>query len=295
MRGTVIVKDQSYGLLIALPAILVLTLIIIFPMLYSLYLSFVPLELLNPNAPRRFVGFQSYLAVLKDARFSSSLAHTLVFVAITMTVELLLGLGIALLLNQSELKAKGLLRTLLVLPLMVAPIVSGLQWRWIFADQYGILNHILGALRLPTPVWLGSQITAMTTIVVANLWVATPFVFMVLLAGLQGMPEEPIEAAIIDGTSWFQRLWHVVLPMLRPALGVALLIRLADAIRIFDIVYILTGGGPGDSTQVFSTYIFRISYGSLDLSQGAAGSFIMVFITAVISLIMARRFRSSYG
>jgi multiple sugar transport system permease protein len=135
----------------------------------------------------------------------------------------------------------------------------------------------------------------MTAIVVANLWVATPFVFMVLLAGLQGMPAEPIEAAIIDGTALLQRLWYVVLPMLRPAIRVVLLIRLADAIRIFDIVYILTGGGPGDSTQVFSTHIFRVSYGSLDLSQGAAGSFIMVFITAVISLIMARRFSSPRG
>jgi multiple sugar transport system permease protein len=295
MRGTEILKDRTYGLLIALPAILVLVLIIIFPMLYSLYLSFVPLELLNPGAPRRFVGLQSYLAVLKDYRFTSSLLHTLVFVCITMTVEFLLGLGIALLLNQSQLKGRGLLRTLLVLPLMVAPIVSGLQWRWIFADQYGILNYILGVLRLPAPVWLGSQVTAMTAIVVANLWVATPFVFMVLLAGLQGMPGEPIEAGIIDGAGWFQRLWYIILPLLRPAIRVVLLIRLADAIRIFDIVYILTGGGPGDSTQVFSTYIFRVSYGNLDLSQGAAGSFIMVCITAIISLIVARRFGSARG
>jgi multiple sugar transport system permease protein len=284
-------KDRTYGMLLAVPASATLLAIVIFPMLFSLHLSVVPLDLLHPGTPRHFAGLTVYAAVIADPRFIASLLHTLVFVVLTMTAELVLGLGVALVLNQASLAGRGIFRTLLVLPLMVAPVVSGLQWRWIFSDQYGVLNYLLSLLHLPAPLWLGHPASAMAAIIVANLWVATPFVLLVLLAGLQGMPDEPIEAARIDGAGWWQRLRLVVLPLLRPAIRVVLLIRLADAIRIFDIVYVLTGGGPGDATQVFSTYIFQTSYGSLDLSKGAAGSFIMVFITALISFFLARRFR----
>jgi len=285
------VKDRTYGLLLAAPATLVLLLIIVFPLAFSVVLSVVPLDLLNPGAPRRFVGLASYLAVLSDPRFVSSLVHTMVFVVVTLAVEMAIGLSVALMLDRPWLSARGVARTLIIFPLMVAPIVSGLQWRWIFSDQYGILNYVLGFLHLPAPIWFASPVTAMTAVIVANLWVATPFDIMVLLAGLQGIPDEPVEAAIIDGAGPFQRLRFVILPLLRPAILVVLLIRLADAIRIFDIVYVLTGGGPGDSTQVFSTYIFRVSFNSLNLSQGAAGSFIVVLITAGISLLLARRLR----
>lgn len=284
-------KDRTYGMLLALPASVALLAIVIFPLLYSLQLSVVPLDLLNPGAARRFAGLAVYGSVIRDPRFLASILHTLVFVVATMSIELVIGLGAALVLNQPGLAGRGTFRTILALPLMVAPVVSGLQWRWIFSDQYGVLNYLLSLLRIPTPIWLGSPASAMAAIVIANLWVATPFDFLVLLAGLQGMPEEPIEAARIDGAGWWQRLRFVVLPLLRPAIRVVLLIRLADAIRIFDIVYVLTGGGPGDSTQVFSTYIFQTSYGSLQLSRGAAGSFIMVIITALISIFLARRLR----
>lgn len=286
-------KDRTYGVLLAVPASVTLLAIVIFPMLFSLQLSVVPLDLLHPGTQRHFAGLTVYAGVITDPRFIASLLHTFVFVLCTMTVELVLGLGVALVLNQASLAGRGIFRTLLVLPLMVAPVVSGLQWRWIFSDQYGVLNYLLSLLHLPAPLWLGSPTSAMAAIVVANLWVATPFVLMVLLAGLQGMPEEPIEAARIDGAGWWQRLRLVVLPLLRPAIRVVLLIRLADAIRVFDIVYVLTGGGPGDATQVFSTYIFQTSYGSLDLSKGAAGSFIMVLITALVSFFLARSFRDS--
>jgi multiple sugar transport system permease protein len=287
------VKDRTYGALLALPAVAVLLAIVLFPMLFALYLSVVPLDLLHPGAPRHFAGLAVYASVLSDPRFLASLVHTLLFVLLTMSVEFVLGLGMAMILNQrGGLRGRGVFRTLLVLPLMVAPVVSGLQWRWIFSDQYGVLNYLLSLLHLPAPLWLGSPVSAMSAIIVANLWVATPFVLLVLLAGLQGMPDEPIEAARIDGAGWWQRLFFVVLPLLKPAISVALLIRLADAIRIFDIVYIHTGGGPGDATQVFSTYIFRTAYGSLDLSRGAAGSYIMVAITALISLFLAWRFRA---
>ncbi len=285
------VKDRTYGLLLAAPAGAILLLIIVFPLVYSISLSFVPLDLLTPGAPRRFVGLATYAAVLSDPRFIGSLVHTMIFVGVTLTIELVVGLAVALMLDRPWLKGKGAARTLIIFPLMVAPIVAGLQWRWIFSDQYGILNYALGFLHLPTPVWFASPTTAFAAIIVANLWVATPFDIMVLLAGLQGIPDEPVEAAVIDGAGPVQRLRYVILPLLRPAILVVLLIRLADAIRIFDIVYVLTGGGPGDSTQVFSTYIFRVSFNSLNLSQGAAGSIIMVLITAGISLLLARQLR----
>jgi len=286
-----LLSDRNYGLLLVLPTTTVLVLIIIFPLGYSIYLSFVSLDLLRPGHGSNFVGLLNYLRVVTDPLFAQSLLRTLAFVVVTLSFELVYGLFVAILLNRAVLKGRGVFRTLLVFPLMIAPIVSGLQWRWILADQYGVLNYLLHLVGLPAPVWLGEPVSAMAAIFVANFWVSTPFDIMVLLAGLQGIPDEPVEAAIIDGAGWFTRLRYVTLPLLKPAILVVLLIRLADAIRIFDIVYVLTGGGPGDSTEVFSTYIFRVSFTNLNLSQGAAGSLVMVFITALMSFILSRRFR----
>ena len=286
-----VLSDRNYGLLLVLPTTIVLVLIIIFPLGYSLYLSFVSLNLLRPGQGSHFVGLLNYLRVVTDPLFDQSLLRTLAFVVGTLTVELAYGLLVAILLNRADLKGRGAFRTLLLFPLMIAPIVSGLQWRWILADQYGVLNYLLHVVGLPAPVWLGEPVSAMAAIFIANFWVSTPFDIMVLLAGLQGIPDEPVEAAIIDGAGWFSRLRYVVLPLLKPAILVVLLIRLADAIRIFDVVYVLTGGGPGDSTEVFSTYIFRVSFTNLNLSQGAAGSLVMVLITALMSFILSRRFK----
>jgi len=280
--------DTSFGILLALPAIVVIMFIIVFPLAYSIYLTVVPLNLLEPSSRRVFVGLRSFLNVLHNREFFEALLNTFRFVGMTISLELLIGFCIALMLMEEHIRGKGVFKALFTLPLMVAPLVVGLQWRWILADQYGILNYMLHWLHIPAPLWLVNPSSAMWSVVIANLWVATPFVMLVLLAGLQSIPDEPIESSIIDGANWFQRMRYVVLPLLSNTIVVILLIRIADAMRVFDIVYILTGGGPGNSTEVISTFVFTISFEYLKLSEGAAASFILVAIMALISLVLIR-------
>ena len=174
---------------------------------------------------------------------------------------------------------------------MVAPVVSGLQWRWLFADQYGIINHLLSLIGIKAPLWFTGSSTAWVTIVVSNLWLATPFVILVLLAGLGGLSEELNEAAAIDGADSRQIFWKVILPQLKPTLLIILVIRLTDAFRIYDLVYILTGGGPGGSTEVLSTYIYKRIFTDWKFGQGAAASFLVMLIIGMLSLLCNRLMR----
>ena len=202
----------------------------------------------------------------------------------TIVLEFIIGFAVSLLLY-TEVKGSRIFRLIFAIPLMVAPVVSGLQWRWLFADQYGIINHILNLIGVDAPMWFTQGNTAWVTIIVANLWLAAPFVILVLLAGLGGLPEELNEAAAIDGAGRWQIFTKVILPQLKPTILVILVIRLTDAFRIYDLIYILTGGGPGGSTEVLSTYIYKRIFTDWQFGQGSAASFLVMLLIGVISLI----------
>jgi multiple sugar transport system permease protein len=199
-------------------------------------------------------------------------------------------MAIALLLNQN-MRGMGKFRLIFSLPLLMAPSVAGLQFRFLFEDQYGAINAILKSIGIDGPLWLVDVAAARAAILLSNLWLATPFVVLVLLAGMANLPDEPFEAARLDGAGPFQVFRHIMLPMLRPAILVILVIRLADAFRVFDLVYILTGGGPGHSTDVLSTYIYRETFVRADFAGGAAASFVLVAIVAVLSFLSLRLLR----
>jgi multiple sugar transport system permease protein len=264
---------------------------IVYPLFWSLNLSLHSFDIINPAAISEFIGLTNYLEILSSRGFYDALFNTFGFVIASLTLELLIAFPIALLLHRG-LPGTGLFRLIFSLPLMVAPIVAGLLWQFMFADQYGAVNNILSSLGVEGPLWLASVWGARAAVLIGNLWLATPFVILVLLAGMATLPDELFEAARIDGARGDQFFWYVMLPLLRPALLIILVVRLTDAIRVFDIVYILTGGGPGTATEVLSTYIYRETFTRLHFAQAAAASFIMLAITGLVSLGTIRVLRS---
>ena len=190
------------------------------------------------------------------------------------------------------LRGSRVFRAIVALPLMVAPVVGALAWRFVFVDGYGLIDSLAGRFGGDGPLWFADVWLARATIVIANLWMALPFDILVLLAGLASLPHEPLEAARVDGASPTQILCAIVLPLLKPVIAVILVVRLADAFRIFDVVYVLTGGGPANATDVLSTYIYRQMFTAFDFPGGAAAAVLLVLVTAAFSLLAVSLLRS---
>ena len=278
------------GVVFTVPALGVMAAIVGFPLLYSLSLSFSSLDLLDPQAEQRFVGLRNYTTLLRNPEFRNSVAITTVFVILTVSLEIVVGMAIALLLNQ-RMRGLTVFRLIICLPLLMAPSVAGLQFRFLFADQYGGLNAMLERVGVAGPLWLVSSWAARGSVLLTSMWLATPFVVLVLLAGMANLPEEPFEAARMDGASGLRSFWHIMLPMLRPALLIIIVVRMADAFRIFDVVYLLTAGGPGRSTDVLSNFIYRETFVRVDLPEGAAASFLLIAVVGALSYLSVRVLR----
>lgn len=282
-------RRRIAGYTLVAPACILLLITFAVPLIYAFLISISDSNAVIDNQ-FVFVGLDNYLSVIKSSKFQSALFHTCFFVITTILLELVIGFGIALLLYR-EVAGSRIFRLIFAVPLMVAPVVSGLQWRWLFADQYGIINYLLSLVGINAPLWFTDSSTAWVTIVVSNLWLAAPFVILVLLAGLGGLSEELNEAAAIDGADSRQIFWKVILPQLKPTLLIILVIRLTDAFRIYDLVYILTGGGPGGATEVLSTYIYKRIFTDWKFGQGAAASFLVMLIIGILSLLCNRLMR----
>lgn len=283
---TVKLRDPKVGIALAMPSLAVVVVVMFLPIVYSVYVSLRDVDLLRPwSAP--YVGLQNYRAILSDPALVRSLTNTAVYAVASIAVEVLVGLGFAVLLNQ-RIGDGGVFRTLLTMPLFVAPVVVGLQWRWLLINEYGVLNYVLGALGIRGPTWLGTPGPAMASVVIADSWLVTPFSMLVLLAGLQGIPQELLEAASIDGASSYQRFVRVTLPLLRPALLVIILIRTIDAVRVFDLVWILTGGGPASATEMLSTLTYRMAFQYFKMGQASALAIVIVVILCVLSAVLIK-------
>lgn len=268
------------GVLLTGPAIGALVLTVFFPLVWTVWLSFQQFTLAGGG--QEFVGLRSYQRILTSTDFVSALVQTLGYVAVTLVVELVIGLALAHLLSRSTRVNRGL-RLVVAIPLMIAPVVASMAFRFLFADGYGLVNHGLHVLGLPEPSWFGTPWMARTTVLITNLWLALPFVVLVLLAGISGIPLELEESARVDGANTWRIFLHITLPLLRPSILVILVIRLADAFRVFDSVYVLTGGGPANSTQVMSTYLFRTMFETSDFPSGAAVTVLFVLIVGLLA------------
>ena len=236
-------------------------------------------------------GLANYQNLVTDPVFVSSLLLTLNYTAVTVAAELGLGLGVALLLNV-DLPWIGFFRTTLIVPMMMTPIVAALCWKLLLDPDHGVIDFFLGQ----HIIWLGRPGLALSAVGLASVWQNAPFVCILVLAGLRSLPSEPLEAAAIDGASRLQSFWHVTLPLLRPYLLVALLLRTIFEFRAFDNVYVMTGGGPANATMLLSVYTYQASFVQFDLSLGAAASWVMLVIALVVcgAFIAMIRQRDAY-
>ena len=269
--------------LFILPAIILLLVVVFFPALRCFYLSFFH-NVKTSAEPSYFVGLSNYVTVFADKWFYSSLYNTIVFTVISVSLEFILGLGMALLLNTS-FKGRGLARACVLVPWALPPAVMAMAWGWMYDGTYGVFNDILLRLGIiSSPVaWLGKPTLAMGALIFADVWKTTPFIMIILLAGLQSIPRDLYEAIKMDGAGWWGQFRRITLPLLKSYIVLAILFRTIHAFGVFDLVWVLTGGGPGGATQTISLYIYNNLYRYLNLGYAAS----LTIVTALILLIIA--------
>jgi len=268
------------------PAALVLGAVAVFPALAVLWLS---LEQRSPliGAPR-FVGLDNYARLMADGRFWNALGNTAYFAAVSVALEILLGLAMAVLLARA-FRGRALFYSVVLLPWAVPTVVSARLWEWMYNADYGVLNYLIGA----EVNWLGSAAWALHAAIVMDVWKATPFVALLLLAGLQAIPRDLYLAAELDGASAWTRFARITLPLLAPLILVALIFRTIDAFRVFDAIYVLTGGGPANSTETLSIYAYKVLFQALEFGYGSALAVSVLVVVAVLTLVYARLLRGS--
>ena len=283
-------RQRRTGWLMAAPTIIAILALGIFPLLYSLVLSFQRRDLQHPNEDQ-FVGLGNYAAALADARFWDSMTNTVLLVVGGVAIQFVLGLGLALVVVD-ELRGKRFIIPLLMLPVMMVPVVVALSWRLLWDSQFGAINHILSfILRRDVDVlWLTNKWTALFAILVTDVWQWTPFMFLILLAGLSSLNPELYEAAALDGAGWWQELREITLPGLAPVIAVAVIFRALDAFKIFDQIFMLTQGQPGTSTETISWYIYQVGYKFFSMGYAAAISYLLVIFLTVAATIYAALF-----
>jgi len=281
--------ERHLRVLMLAPAMLVLLTLTIFPSIYMIIAAATRISP-NPDLPWQFAGADNFLRLLSDEQFHVGLWNTLVFTVFAVGAEFLLGLGLALLLDR-YIRRLNFLKTILMLPMMLPPVAVAITWKLIYEPQFGVLNEIMFRLGLPLQAWAGDVRLAMFSVIVADVWQWTPFMFLLMLAGLASLPDEPYEAAAIDGASAWRQFWDLTLPFLKPVIAIALLLRIMDALRLFDLVFILTGGGPADRTKTLSLYIYQVAYRFADPSYAAAISLFVLFTTVAFSTWFIKRMR----
>ena len=273
-----------------LPALLTMCAVLIYPLAYSLWISFFDWNITSVGRP--FLGLRNYVEALTNASSQFIFAQNIAFTVICIALEFVIGMALALLLSRQFI-GRGLARTLLLLPMLTAPVLAGFNFRWIFNDRFGLANQLLIQLGLQPYAWLADANLARAVIVLVTIWQGIPFMMLLLLAGLESLPASPFEAAIVDGASAWQRFLHISLPLLRPVIVVAVSLRVIDLFRTFDTIYIITFGGPGHATELLPFYIYRAAFSSGRFGFASALSYIVLVLTLLflIPLFYRRRER----
>jgi multiple sugar transport system permease protein len=273
-----------------LPALLTMCAVLVYPLAYSFWISFFDWNITSVGRP--FLGLRNYVEALTNASSQFIFAQNIAFAVICIALEFVIGMALALLLAR-QFVGRGLARTLLLLPMLTAPVLAGFNFRWIFNDRFGLANQLLIQLGLQPYAWLADANLARAVIVLVTIWQGIPFMMLLLLAGLESLPASPFEAAIVDGASAWQRFLHIALPLLRPVIVVAVSLRVIDLFRTFDTIYIITFGGPGHATELLPFYIYRAAFSSGRFGFASALSYIVLVLTLLflIPLFYRRRER----
>jgi multiple sugar transport system permease protein len=279
-------EKKRFMLALIAPAVLVLVVFQILPIITGTNASFRNWHLHDPQ--KTWIGLTNYAYVMRDGDFLRTvLPNTFGFMFASVACSLILGLMIALLLNR-KFAGRWLVQTIILLPLMVAPVIAAIMIRWMFNDQFGIVNVVLGLFGVPQIAWLTQKWTAFLAILLTDVWLWTPWFALLLLAGLQSLPSEPFEAAQIDAASAWRTFRYITLPMLRPVIVVCVVIRAIDAFRTFDIVWTISGGGPARATEVFSIYAYVEAFQFMNFGRGSAAAVIGALIIVVFAMLLYR-------
>ncbi len=269
--------ERNLKILFPLPALVFIGVMMLFPIIYTLMLSFTNWNLTS-GSPMRFVWLKSYSRVLAEPRFLQALGRTFVFTGMAVLAETFLGVFLALLLNRDFL-AKGLVKLILLLPLVATPVAIGIVWNLFYDPTIGFANYILSLLGLPPAAWVSDARSVIPSLVLVDVWQWTPMITLVVLAGLASLSPEPYESARVDGAGDLQILWRITLPMVAPTIFTALILRSIDVLKTFDIIYAMTGGGPGYASETLNVMAFKYSFEYFRMGQS---SVVLIFLFALV-------------
>lgn len=269
--------EKNLRYLFPLPAVIFVVVLMVFPVGYTFFLSFTDWSLTS-GRPLSVVGMKSYLQVLSEPRFLEALGRTFYFTFGSVIVEMVLGTVLALALNRT-FKGKGVVKTLLLLPLVATPVAIGIVWNLFYDPTIGILNYVLSVLKLPQSGWVSDAKTVMPSLIIVDIWQWTPMITIIVLAGLAGLSSEPYESAMVDGANGRQVLFLITLPMLMPTILTAVILRAIDALKTYDIIYSMTGGGPGYASENLNVLAFKYSFEYFRMGQSAV---MLVFLFIVV-------------
>lgn len=285
-------KDRRIGgrppiLYFILPALILVGIILVYPIIYAVGISFFKWPLVDDSS-RGFIGASNYVRIFQDKEFWHALFLQLGFIFIAIPIELVIGFFVALLLN-TKFKGVNLIRSLLLLPVFVLPVLSGLTWRLMLQPEYGAISFLLSTLGFPKTAWLANPRTAYAAVIVQDIWRMWPFMFMFIYSGLINIPSSLIEAANLDGAKFWDKVIKIIIPLLSPTITTALLLRLIDALRIFSEVFVMTGGGPGNSTTLLSLYIYKQAFRYFNVGYASAMGVILILVSLIIANLLVRK------
>ena len=264
------------------PAVLVMAAACLYPVISAFQLSLFDWSMGTPWSSARWVGLDNFASAFLNPRVWSSLWTTLMFAAVCVSLEMVLGIALALALEH-PVRGMAFFRTLFILPMMIAPIAVGLAWRYLFDAQFGLVNAVLALFGVSAKIWLADPQLAFIAIVIADVWQWTPFVFIMIIAALANVDSAVIEASRIDGAKWLQMTFLVKLPMIMHVIAITLMMRLIDAFRVLEVIYVLTFGGPGDSTEILSLHIYKTAFVGQQLGVAGAVSVLLLVVVAILS------------
>lgn len=283
-------RDRRFGFLLTAPGLAALLVVVAFPLVFAIFTSFYDFTLLTPNHDN-FIGLENYQEMLDEEYLGAAIWVTLKFVVASVVIEFAIGLSVALALN-SVTRFKNIYYLILLAPLLINPVVVGLLWRMLLHSELGIVNYLIQFVGIGPVNWLGDASTAFWTVVMVDIWHQVSFMSILLLAGLASLPREPYEAARMDGASALSCFIHITLPLLRPVIIIAVLLRLIFAIKTFDIIYIMTKGGPGTATDLVSYFIYRAAFFGLDIGRASAMSVALLALILILTTYLYRYMRS---
>jgi multiple sugar transport system permease protein len=285
-------RKNLFPYLLWLPTLILLLFVVIYPTLYLVRSSLYQINPMSLGAPI-FVGLGNFIDAFSQPEILAVFWRTIVFVVCALSLEFLIGTSLALLVSRHISFGQGMFKVLFIVPMLMTPVAIGMVWRWLFDPSKGIINYSLGLLGISGPSWLGDPTAALAAVIIAEVWQWTPFIFLGVLAGLSALPNEPLEAAKVDGATSWQTFRYVTLPLLAPVLSVVFVFRFIDVFKAFDIIYVLTEGGPGNATSILPWRIYQEAFRYFNTGYASALSWILlVFVVLIYTWLINRITRS---